>query len=150
MVNFEELKALSSNNSYPVSSQRWGNYFAMLPEPVFPIFVKNFWVNASIHFNDENFEEIWFGILNTHIIITHSHITDAIKCEENDANIEWYITKLTFRNEILSITKSSGNPSNASDLTPVENLSTNYHKLCTKGSELTLIVYGCQTSFVFP
>ncbi|KAI5405465.1 hypothetical protein KIW84_052305 [Lathyrus oleraceus] len=79
-------------------------------------------MNASIIFNDENVEEIRSIVMNIRITITPSLIDDIINFEEDGANIEWYRTNLTFRNNIISITKSSGNPSKASDMTPIKNL----------------------------
>lgn len=38
--------------------------------------------------------------------------------KEDGVNIDFYMDNLRFHKDILSITKSSGNPSEASDLTP--------------------------------
>lgn len=122
VINFEELKPINFNIHNIVGSQCWWNYFEMLPGPVFPSFVKRFWMNASVYFNDENVEEIRYVVFNTPITITLSLIAYIIKYEEDGANIKWYISNLTIRKNILSITKSTRNPSKSFDPTLTTNL----------------------------
>lgn len=80
------------------------------------------WVNVAIHFNADKVEEIQNVVLNALITITLSLIANFIKCKEDGVKIEFYRANLTFRKDILSITKSSTNPSIASDLTRAEKL----------------------------
>lgn len=75
-------------------------------------------MNPTIHFNNDNIEEIRYVALNTFIIITHSLIDDIIRCKEDGVDIECYKANLNFCNDILSITKSYGNPFEVFDLTP--------------------------------
>lgn len=60
--------------------------------------------------------------MTTPITITPSLIAYVVMCEEYGIDIEGYITNLSFLKDILSITKDSGNPSKAYDLTLAENL----------------------------
>src|SRR4051812_32330712 len=78
-IKFRELRTRGYNLLKQVRTQEWQNYFAMLKGSIFPVFVKEFWVNAPAPFEGN---KIRSSVFEHSIRITRTIISYAIECQD--------------------------------------------------------------------